>query len=59
MYLGGILWILVVVAGWAFLFGLMFYFVSTISHGRDVEETVCPLPEETPAPTTQEAQVAF
>ena len=41
------LWVLVVFAFWAGLFGLMFLFVALISRGRDDEETACDLPSET------------
>lgn len=44
--LGDVLWVLAVIAFWAFVALLMFTFVRLISRGRDNEETVCDVPKE-------------
>lgn len=48
--LGGVLWVVVVVAFWMFVFSLMFTLVRWTAGNLDATEVSCPLPEPTLQP---------
>ena len=43
-----VIWVAVVIVFWLLVAGLMFFFVKSISSGRDDDETVCELSEKVP-----------
>lgn len=47
--LGGVFWVLVVVAFWVFVFSLIFTLVRWTAGNLDSTEMLCPLPESAPA----------
>lgn len=43
-----VIWVAVVIVFWLLVASLMFFFVRTISAGRDDDETICELSEKMP-----------